>query len=849
MYQATSVRCQLASGHFSVIHIQGKEALSDCYEFSVTLKDQNRLIYAQNLIGERAQLSFHDNTGNLRSLTCDIQQAEQEGAQVSLLLRPCLARGQDLQQSRVFMYRSRVEIIEQLLSELGYGRWQIHWHSDVSEAVLPAVFVQANESQLAFFKRLVAELGCFFWFDSDGKEEQINFAADFAHTPFTAAIVSIEQTKREAMAGKDSPLTRTWQTVMPAASYQNHGRPAQPLKAVASNDPYQSPLALNEGAKAQAERQNQKHTLASSEQFFIQGSFPLIATGHSSAIPVYWSNDGFCDDLTCVAIEHEGQVYDAQNPELGLKYSNRASLLKRASGFAPTFPAMPELPLAFPAKIESADRYAYLDDRGQYQLRMGFSHNNTEHLNHTNASPAVERMVPFANANQELSTGWHFPLLDSSTVLVTLLNNDPNRPCIMGFASEFGQDGPVTSHNKHQGRIVTPSQNELTLDDELPNILLQTFDGQTKLELNAATSGQYIMLAAQYGLIKLTAGQYQRWIVQGNLIQKHGGAFLEKVKTNSNVAIDGNRHLQSAKQQIARSKANTTFSSEGDQHWQTKSQGITLRTEGAVTIKSQGSQLNKTSGGNYRLQAPNDITIAGTGSGTMTISNGTGGFQIDTAGNIKAFGNKVTLGGPSGVSFAGNVSYVMPGANAPVSGAAVEPIGVGQIEILELENIQHEGEAIQYERDKPDQVRTVKVKVTSESGAPVPDVQARFEGQSGFQAEGISNDDGFIEFEGVPYFEAGKVIYSDEEDLLMKSLAADLNRAFEKKQQRQVARCLQRCVDYKELKSIFDSKYGSIDSHFQANFKHPDTQDFIETLLLKCGWVDSLDNTEVFYSE
>ncbi|TCS41286.1 contractile injection system protein, VgrG/Pvc8 family [Reinekea marinisedimentorum] len=684
-------RCQLGSSYFPVIQLTGKEDLSECFEFSVRLSDANKIIYTDTLIGKPAQLSFHDNTGNFRILTCDIHQAEQDANSISLLLKPSLSRGEYLQQSRVFMYRSRVEIIEQVLGELGYGRWQIHWHSDINESALTATFIQANESQLSFFKRLVAELGCFFWFDSDGKEEQINIALDFAHTPFTAPIVTTEQTKREAMAGKDSPLTRAWVSTMPTATYQMHCRPQQPLKAASSASNCESTLSLQEGAKAQAENQNRKNQLAGSEQFFVTGSFPILACGYSSAIPAYWSKDGFSDDLTCVALEHEGEVFDAQNPELGLKYSVRATLLKRASGYAPAFPEMPELPLAFPAKIESADNLAYLDDRGQYQLRMGFSNNNTELLNHTNASPAIERMVPFANANQELNTGWHFPLLDNSTVLVTLLNNDPNRPCIMGFASEFGQDGPVNSSNKHQSRIVTPSQNELTLDDELPNIRLQTLDGQTILELNCASAGPYIMLAAQYGPIKLTAGQYQRWIVQENLIQKHGGAYLEKVNTDSIVNIDGNRQLQSAKQQIVRSKANTSFISDGHQHWQTKSKGMTLRIEGAVTISSKGSQLNKTSSGSYLVQAPNDITFTGTGGGTMTISNGTGGFKIDSSGNIKAFGNKVTLGGPSGVSFAGNVSYVIPGANAPASAASVSPADVPYINVLLNESEEEAG--------------------------------------------------------------------------------------------------------------------------------------------------------------
>ena len=665
MHETAIVRCRVAAEFLPVLHFTGHEKLGTCFQFNLTVANPNYRVEPSTLLNEPAQLTFQDSTGNLRIVCARIHGVEDVNEQLNLRLRPILAHGDALHQTRVFMGKTRREIVNQVLAELGYGQHQVLWHGQINDHDLPATLLQANESQLAFVQRLLAELGCFFWFDSDGEEENLNIANNLAMTPFTPPLISLDDTQRQAMAGKDSPLRRQWTTATPSATYISHARPQRPVrpspathkkseqKAAHAQQVFQP---LPEAAQSRVERQNQQHH-AVTRSWLLEGSLPMLACGHSSTLPAFWSPQEAVGDLTTLELTHEGEAFDASQPQLGLRYHAKATLISRASGYQPTFPAMPDLPLAFPARIEARGRYADLDDRGQYQLRMGFSHHNTERLEHTQASPSVERLVPFANANQPLNTGWHFPLLDGSTVLVTLLNNDPNRPCVLGFASELKQEGPVTDRNPSQSRIVTPGQNELTFDDELPNIILQTFDGQTKLELNAAGAQPFIKLAADYGLLRLNAGQQQRWIVRENLIQKHGGAFIEKVKTHSNVTVDGHRHLQAAKQQRVRTKADLSLISEGDQHWQTKTQGMTLRSNQAVSITSQGAQITKVSDGSYLVQAPNDITITGTGKGDLLFSNGTGGFKIDAKGNIKLFGKQITLKGQSGVTFDGNVEY------------------------------------------------------------------------------------------------------------------------------------------------------------------------------------------------
>ncbi|MBU2862314.1 LysM peptidoglycan-binding domain-containing protein [Reinekea forsetii] len=724
MKEAAIARCRINSENFPVISLHGSEAISQLFEFETTISDNLGLMIPSEQLGNPATLSLQDNEGNFRQISGDICAIDYQADTATITLKPKLARGQNSQQTRLFLNKSRQQIVNQILVELGYTAHQINWYIDSTETGLHTTLLQAGESQLNFVKRLLAELQCFFWFDSHNYDETIHIANNLVQTPFTPPITSIEEQKRASLQGKDSPLTMYWQQALPAKFFNTYTRPALPIstersdtKHIGYNSAYieETHLPLPESARQSAELQSQQHQTANQAGFILKGSFPTVAPGFSINIPVFWRSDQGIDDLTVIHTVHFGEVFDAANPELGLKYNQTSKLIKRSSGFAPDFPTMPALPLMFPARIESNTKYAYLDEHGRYQLRMAFSPNNSEHFEHTLASPSIDRMIPFTNASQEVNTGWHYPLLDNSTVLVTLLNNDPNRPCILGFASEIGQNGPVNQSNAHQSRIVTPAQNELTFDDQLPNIILQTFDGQTKLELNAAGEQPFIQLAAQFGLVKLSAGQHQRWLVRENLVQKHGGSLLEKVKANSTSKTDGNSQLQAAKQQTARTKTDMTFNSTANQEWQAKSAGINIRSEAAYSITSKGAQLSKISDGNYRVQAPTEISFKGTGRGDMLITNGTGGFKIDSSGNIKLFGSTVSLKGGSDVTFFGDVEYELGASNEAEKAKLVKPKRVNDISSLELESFNvSQDELTPYERKMITRKKIEEVSETSD---------------------------------------------------------------------------------------------------------------------------------------
>ncbi|EAR09285.1 contractile injection system protein, VgrG/Pvc8 family [Reinekea blandensis] len=682
MLATANVTLQLQGITLTVKALQGRERLSQPFQYTVSTSSEVRLD-AQSQVGQPACLVMTDAMGVQRERPGIVTALEETADEVTFTLEPLLATGQQVRNTRLFLYRTRRQLIDQCLIELGYNREQIVWLAQGHEADQRPALLQAGETHLAFISRLLAELGCFFWHAGELENEQICIADNLVQTSFLPPLISLQQAKKAALNGEANPLKRHWSAPEAGKVFALDLHPTEPGKTTAYQRDTNMPLAP--GLAARAGQQSQTHAQSMSLQWQLEGTFPTLSVGSSVALPPQWHREPPGPELTVISLTIEGQVYDRAAPETGLRLSVDARLIARACAYQPEFPNPPSLPLMFPAQIESRHAYAEMNEEGRYQLRFGFTERNTEPLEHTDASYPTERMVPFANADQPEATGWHYPLLDRSRILVTLLNNDPNRPCILGFASALDQTGPVINENSHQNRLVTPGGHEWLLDDDPHRIALQTFDGQNLLELDASGENPLINIASQYGLVRFHAGKSMHWTAGESLTQNHGGQKTVSVKQNSIEQTDDQRHLQSAKRQILRAKQNLEQTSDNSQQWHMKTGGLNILAAKDVTLKSQGAQITRISDGSYRVQAPSDITLTGT-DGDMLISNGTGGVRLSSDGTIKLFGAQITLKGQSGVTFSGDVEYELGAANEAEAAEALEPEEIDEIEALASEH-------------------------------------------------------------------------------------------------------------------------------------------------------------------
>jgi len=206
MSTSALVRCRLDGAFLPVLALTGTEQLSQPFCFNITLDRTNTYLDVMSLTQKTAQLIFQNEQGDQRLLSGNITRVDVDEGTLDIELRPLLERGKSVKSSRLFMNKTRQQIVQQILEELGYQRDQIIWNGPFDITDIPPPLLQASETHFNFVQRLLGELGCFYWFDCDGRDEQTCIANDFARTQYTSNILLAEQQTKAALYGQDSPL-------------------------------------------------------------------------------------------------------------------------------------------------------------------------------------------------------------------------------------------------------------------------------------------------------------------------------------------------------------------------------------------------------------------------------------------------------------------------------------------------------------------------------------------------------------------------------------------------------------------------------------------------------------------
>ena len=337
-----------------------------------------------------------------------------------------------------------------------------------------------------------------------------------------------------------------------------------------------------------------------------------------------------------------------------------AELLPLSQAYRPAMPAKRPMPLVFPARVEADGPYSNLDGQGRRKARLGLD-NNDQPV--TEASPWLRQLQPHGSLPgiSGEPTGWDWPLRQGAEVMLTCLNNDPDKPLILGYAPAASQPGPVTADNATQNRVLTPAGHQLNLDDrkDAQAITLNTPHGQCLLELDANSETPIVTLACEQGALLMRAGQHQNIEVGKSSQTRVGSDSTAQVMNRSSTETDsGVIHHQSQTHTHLTAKGNASLDATNNLELYSTADAQ-LRVQGNATITAKKGQAFNV-GGNLHLQVAEAIDIRGDGSGDITLHQGGGGITIKKDGTIRLFGNTVTLKGQSGVTFNGDMEYSVP---------------------------------------------------------------------------------------------------------------------------------------------------------------------------------------------
>jgi len=698
----------IADQTYPVIELLGHEALSKPYSFECEIHT-DFYFPAEQFLAEKGLLELKNAKGHIRNIAgivtsvSEIGQSSDQKKRVRLIFESGLALLKQEHDAQIFLNKKIQEILRTVIEKQHFSREQIKFHFDQEYDARPYTLQVPGETDFEFIHRLIAKCGIFYWLDVDNDNECIHFSDNnFAlslnpQSPFTY-IQANHLGPHDADLGED--LQSRFYNLQPCAKsvaqkfLVTDYNEETPSNVVASRSKGGGKQAhyFGLGAKNNKDAEQFVKLLeehAEVDAWHLQGKSNIntLKPGDLFSLDASQLHSRYNTDYLVTEIRHEAkQAPGEQGEGESQSYKNTVKLIKRKTPYRDKIPEHPKLPMSFTAKIESNGTYAYLDDQGRYHLRQHFDRSDTEH---TQAMPALRRMTPYAGPPKQgrKPSGIHMPLQEGAEVILSCLNGDPDRPIILGTVPNHDKMSPVTSHNKHQNRILTQSDNELLFDDKqhAERIVLRTYNAHNILEMNAKKGDHKITLASYQGAVNIKA-KYDIHIESGNdTIEQVGKDRIHRAKEKHKTQTqEGDIHHQAKTHQLFTAKENTRIQSGKDIRIKSKKHTGFIVEQGA-TINVMGSEANITvEEGSFNLQSAKNITITGTGKGPIEITQNGAGIKIDPDGATHLFGNSINLSSASGVKFIGQVNYT-GGSPATQTVVASKAKSVEDIRDLKLE--------------------------------------------------------------------------------------------------------------------------------------------------------------------
>jgi type VI secretion system secreted protein VgrG len=614
---------------------------------------------------------------------------------------------------RLIIGQSVPQMLHHTLCRHGIAESALQFHLTAPYAARPAT-LQAQENDLDFLLRLMTRRGMFLWSEIEDGNELIHIAdhnqdcqplerTELRYFPQAGMETTGGQTikvgiltlnlkaelKAEQFIVHDADELSPDETLLAQRELPQSRQGEKQSCDVAFGPDVHSVEDAEHGALLRAQ-----HSAASAYQVVLTSHAADLQVGRVIRLEADSYGSGISGDYLICAIDHRAR----QAAGLGLggdddqPYTNTVTLIPREVPWKDHWHGCRALPMTFNARIESDGLEPCLDDNGRYRYhQVADSATKAPCQN----SADVRRLQPYVSAGRELPAGWHLPLHDQTEVLVSCLNNDPDRPMIVGSVANPDTPSVVTSDAPWLNRVVTAGQNELCFSDQRDAgaITLRTLAGHNILHLDAALAEHRIRLASAKGLVDIYAKKTLRIQSDDTLTENIGNDRIHTIENrHSTTTNSGKIHHQSATDTFLRAGKNISLHS-GENIETQSGEDTTLTIHRSSTINVEGhSAAIHINSGTLTVQADQAIRIKGDGGGPITIGQNGGGLEMAANGDVTLFGNAITFKTSGGISLNGQVNIDATSPPAATLPEAVEAMAVTGIKMLtgELSKTQDE---------------------------------------------------------------------------------------------------------------------------------------------------------------
>ncbi|WP_105660308.1 type VI secretion system tip protein VgrG [Cronobacter dublinensis] len=497
-----------------VEEFSGREALSELYDYQIIFTSPDNDIQAGQLISKPATLTMggglleclaecrrvHGVVTTFERISCSADQAT-----YLIHLAPFLALlDKPFRTHRFFVNQSVPGVVEQILREHHLHDWEYEFTLRQTYPKREQIN-QYHESDLTFIRRLLAEVGIFYYFtlQPDAKSEVVHFV-DAQRGLLPGKTLPVNSPSGMSDSGADSVwgLKVAHHVVEASVTTRdyNHREAQAVLQSAPADmtrgdgegstfgDVYHYRLRhLARGDKTEPATETANFYARLDHERFLANQTQI--TGHSTDASLAPGQI-----LTVIDTVPSCLPSPLQAPVLitgtGLRASRQHALhvdimavpYSETLCWRPQLLPRPKVAGTMTARVTSAkpgDIYAWQDAAGLYRVKFDADRDDK--------SPGQESMpVRLAKPYGGDLYGFHFPLIQGTEVAIAFHEGDPDRPYIAHALHDSRHVDPVTEKNSTRNVIRTPANNKLRMEDKRgeEHIKLSTeYGGKTQLNL------------------------------------------------------------------------------------------------------------------------------------------------------------------------------------------------------------------------------------------------------------------------------------------------------------------------------------------------------------------------------
>ncbi|EPT8875001.1 type VI secretion system Vgr family protein [Cronobacter dublinensis] len=497
-----------------VEEFSGREALSELYDYQIIFTSPDTDIQAGQLISKPATLTMggglleclaecrrvHGVVTTFERISCSADQAT-----YLIHIAPFLALlDKPFRTHRFFVSQSVPGVVEQILREHHLHDWEYEFTLRQTYPKREQIN-QYHESDLAFIRRLLAEVGIFYYFtlQPDAKSEVVHFV-DAQRGLLPGKTLPVNSPSGMSDSGADSVwgLKVAHHVVEASVTTRdyNHREAQAVLQSAPADmtrgdgegstfgDVYHYRLRhLARGDKTEPATETANFYARLDHERFLANQTQI--TGNSTDASLAPGQI-----LTVIDTVPSCLPSPLQAPVLitgtGLRASRQHALhvdimavpCSETLCWRPPLLPRPKVAGTMTARVTSAkpgDIYAWQDAAGLYRVKFDADRDDK--------SPGQESMpVRLAKPYGGDLYGFHFPLIQGTEVAIAFHEGDPDRPYIAHALHDSRHVDPVTEKNSTRNVIRTPANNKLRMEDKRgeEHVKLSTeYGGKTQLNL------------------------------------------------------------------------------------------------------------------------------------------------------------------------------------------------------------------------------------------------------------------------------------------------------------------------------------------------------------------------------